>query len=486
MTYPERGECVVIKRKVTENSGDPRSGPENPPTALRPTRRALLAGGLGITALIALPDVLAGSPAYAAQPAAGSSTPAAPHFFLYGTTGPRTRAGVEDRNSPGVGSNLASNVVTGLDLAPVKSADGSTLALVSTSPTGSSRSVTLTLVDTQSGVTTSSRTLALPDASSAASILTKPVFAGPDTVVLLVAVSEPSQPRTIRKTPATGREADTTGYTWTTHHQVAYFDRGKSAFSGPYPLRLGSNPYLALTDAAADSTHLYLWAVQDYSRIRLGRGTAHRSLTTEFFAIPLGSGTPAVVTASRGPWPSGAGARILSTGHVARVLTGRDLELYSPADGSLRTVSLAPMHEVGAAKPGAITLDSLPNGNVLITNSAFGRATVVDPAARFATVAVADYPRVPYPVRGASVSCDGTTLYTLGARDTGGLNAYRLTNGSLTASYSHGETYTGVYQLTGGNLLTLTAGQQTGLSFFTPGLERVATAASDVLVAGVY
>ncbi len=446
----------------------------------------MLAGGLGITALIALPDVLAASPAYAAQSAAGDSASAAPHFFLYGTTGPRTHAAVEDRKAPEAGASSPSNVVTGLDLAPVRSADGGTLALVSTSPTGSARSVTLTLVDTRSGATTSAKTLALPHASSAASILTKPVFAGADTVVLLVAVSEPSQPRTIRKTPASGRETVTTGYTWTTHHQVAYFDRRTSAFSRLHPVRLGSNPYLTLTDAAADSTHLYLWAIQDYSRIRLDKGAARTSLTTEFFAIPLGSGTPAVATASRGPWPSGAGAQILSTGHVARVVAGRDLELYSPADGSLRTVSLAPMHQVAAPKPGSVTLDSLPNGNVLITNSAFGRATVVDPSARFSTVAVADYPRVPYPVRGASVSSDGTTLYTLGARDTGGLNAYKLTNGSLTASYSHGESYTGVYQLAGGNLLTLTAGQQTGLSFFTPQFERVATAATDVLVAGVY
>ena len=478
---------MAIRRHVTEGSRGFRSGPENPLTAPTPTRRAVLAGGLGITALIALPDVLAGSPAYAAQrTAVGGSTPAAPHFFLYGTTGPRTHAGVEDRKSPGTGASSASNVVTGLDLAPVKSADGSTLALVSTSSTGASRSVTLTLVDTQSGATTARKTLALPDASSAASILTRPVFAGPDTVVLLVAVSEPSQPRAVRKTPATGRETVTTGYTWTTRHQVAYFDRGRSTFNGPHPVRLGSNPYLALTDAAADSTHLYLWAVQDYSRVLLGKGAAHTSLTTEFFAIPLGSGTPAAAAASRGPWPSGANARILATGHVARVLAGRDLELYSPADGSLRTVSLAPMHEVGAAKPGAITLDSLPNGNAVITNSALGRATVVDPAAQFATVVVADYPRVPYPVRGASVSADGTTLYTLGARGTGGLNAYRMSDGSLTASYTHGETYTGVYQMAGGNLLTLTAGQQTGLSFFTPGLEPVATAATDVLVAGVY
>jgi len=456
---------------------------------MRPTRRTALVGGLGITALIAFPDLLAGSPASAAVAApagAGGAASAAPHFFLYGTTGPRTRSGVEQRQPPSAAASPASNLVTGLDVAPVKSADGSTLALASTSPTGTSRSVTLALVDTHSGATVSRSTLALPAASAAASILSKPLFAGPDTIVLLIAVSEPSDPRTFRKSPANGPEAVTTGHTWTTHHQVAYFDRRNSAFSGPHPMRLGSRPYLALTDAAADSTHLYLWAIQDYSRIRVGKGAANPPVTTEFFAIPLGSGTPAAATASVGPWPSGAGAQLLATGHVARVIAGRDLEVYSPADGSLRTVALAPMHEVGAAKPGAITLESLPDGNALITNSALGRAMVVDPAARFSTVAAIDYPRVPYPVRGASASSDGTTLYTLGARSTGGLNAYKLSSGALNASYTHGETYTGVYQLAGGNLLTLTAGQQTGLSFFTQRLERVATAATDVLVAGVY
>jgi hypothetical protein len=477
---------VSFKHAITRGSDGARSGAENPLAAPRPSRRAVLAGGLGITALVAFPEVLAGSPAYAAQAAAGGSGSAVPHFFLYGTTGPQTHPGVERREASSAGASQASNVVTGLDVAPVKSADGGTLALVSTSPMGAARSVTLTLVDTQSGTTTSRKTLALPDASPAASILSRPLFAGPNTVVLLIAVSEPSEPRTLRKQPATGPAAVTTSFRWTTRHQVAYFDRVRSTFSRPRSLRLGSNPYLALTDAAADSTHLYLWAIQDYSRIRVGKGAANPSLTTEFFAIPLGSGTPAMATASAGPWPSGVGAQILSSGHIARVIAGRDLEVYSPADGSLRTVSLAPMHEVSAAKPGAITFESLSNGHALITNSAFGRATIVDPTARFATITTIDYPRVPYPVRGASVSSDGTILYTLGARDTGGINGYKLSNGALTTSYSHGETYTGVYQLAGGNLLTLTAGRQTGLSFFTPRLERVATATTDVLVAGVY
>jgi len=477
----------VVVKLFNREGGDGNDGSQGPPSP-HLTRRAALAGGLGITALIAIPDILTGSGAYAAQ--AGSGAPAASaagHFYLYGTTGPTTRSGVEERRSPVDGSSgSATSLITGLDLAPVKSPDGAALALVATSPTGSSRSVTLTLVNTLSGAASSTGTLRLSGASPEASILAKPVFAGAATVALIIAISEPSAPRTMRKTSSAGQEIVSTGYTWTTHHAVAYFDRARSTFAGPFPLSLGATPYLALTDVAADSTHLYLWAIQDYSRIRAVKGAVNPALTTEFFAVPLGSGIPRVATASTGAWPSGAQAQILSTGQVARVLAGRNLEVFSPADGTLRTVAVAPMNQVGAAKPGAITLENLPNGHTLITNSALGRATVVNPSAGFTTVSVIDHPRVPYPVRGAVASGDGKTLYTLGARGTGGLNAYSLADGALTASYSHGETYTGVYQLSSGTLLALTPGTQTGLSFFTPQLDPVATAATPVLVAAVY
>jgi hypothetical protein len=483
---------VVVKLLNTKGS-DNEDGSQRPLPPPRLTRRTALAGGLGITALIAVPDVLSGAPAYAEQaPGSGSlpgTTLPVSHFYLYGTTGPTTRSGVEERRAAVTGSaaGTPANLMTGLDLAPVKSPDGSALALVATSPAGSARTVTLTVVDTATGTASASGTLRIADASPAASILTKPVFAGAGTVALVIAISEPSVPKTLTKVLPDGRETTTAGHTWTTHHAVAYFDRASSGFAGPFPLRLGPNPYLALTDAAADATDLYLWAVQDYSRIRSGKGAANPSLTTEFFAVPLGSGTPRHTAASTGPWPSGAAARILpATGQVARVTAGRDLEVYSPSDGSLRAVPVAPLRQVSAAKPGAVTLENLPDGNTLITNSAFGRATVLNPAAGFATVSVVDHPKVPRPVQGAVVSADGTTLYTLGDRESGGLNAYSLANGALTASYSHGETYTGVYRLSTGTLLALTPGAQTGLSFFTPQLDLLTTAVTPVLVAAVY
>jgi hypothetical protein len=469
------------------------------------SRRVALAGGLGITALIALPDVLLGSTAQAARTAAGASPSAATagatalpaatasqtaepgHFFLYGTTGAGAPSNVQGWQTPtgqDVSAAASANVTTNLNRAPVKSPDNGTLALISTGSTGSVPSVTLTLVDTQSGANVSTSVLKLPGVSATASILATPVFAGQRTVALVLAVSEPSHPRAVHKVSPTGLAVTTTGYTWTTSHVVAYLDRASGSFAGPFTLF--DSPYLALTDAVADAGHLYLWAIKDYTKIRLGKGRANPTVSTEFFAVPLGSGTPRLALPSAGPWPSGATAQVLSTGDVARLIGGRRLEVFSPGRSSLAVKAVVPMTQVSAAKPGATTLDSLANGNVLITNSALGRATVLDPAASYSTVSVVDYPRVPHPVRGATISADGTTLYTLGAASTGGLNAYNIASGSLTATDSHGESYIGVFQLSSGTLLALKPAAQTQLSFFAPHLENIGTASTNILVAAAY
>jgi hypothetical protein len=469
------------------------------------SRRTALAGGLGITALVAVPEILLGSTAYAAQAAGGaaaattgaaaaatgpgaSAASSARHFFLYGTTGANAPSGVQGWQAPaGLGAlDTAPTVVTtNLEAAPVRSPDGSTVALVSKTSAGSASALTLTLVGTGFGAATSSSVLNLPGVSAQASVLATPVFAGTGTVALVLAVSERSDPRAVAKTSPFGGTVTTTGYTWTTSHSVAYLDRAAGTFTGPFPLF--DAPYLALTDLAADSGHLYLWAVRDYTKMALGKGRANPEVTTEFFAVPLGSGTPDLTRVSAGPWPSGAGAQVLANGDVARVVAGRSLEVFAPARGALSLTRIAPMTQVRAAKPGATTFESLPNGTALITNSAFGRATVVDPAAAYSTVSVIDYARVPHPVRGATASADGTTLYTLGKV---GLDAYDIATGSLSACYADSESYAGVFQLGSGTLLavkpTTAPSPQTKLSFFTPSLEPVGSASTSVLVAAVY
>ena len=505
-------------RKAGGAGGGPKGAgaPAAPATQL--SRRTALAGGLGITALVAVPEVLLGSSAYAAQatggaaaataggasgasgataagvatgPGAAAATTAARHFFLYGTTGAGAPTGVQGWQAPaGLGALDATPAVvtTNLEAALVRSPDGSTLALVSKTTAGSASALTLTLVGTGPGAATSSSVLTLPGVSAEASVLATPVFAGARTVALVLAVSERSDPRDVTKTSPFGGAVTTTGYTWTTSHSVAYLDRAAGTFTGPFPLF--DAPYLALTDLAADSGHLYLWAVRDYTKMALGKGRANPVLTTEFFAVPLGSGTPDLARVSAGPWPSGAGALVLANGDVARVVAGRTLEVFAPARGALALTRIAPMNQVSSSKPGAVTFEALPNGTALITNSAFGRATVVDPAAAYSTVSVIDYARVPHPVRGATASADGTTLYTLGAAGVGGLDAYDIATGSLSACYGDSESYAGVFQLGSGTLLAVkpvtAPSPQTRLSFFTPSLEPVGSASTSVLVAAVY
>lgn len=480
---------MAIKSRPRPNGGDAAHQEASDPAAPRFSRRAALIGGLGVTALVALPDILLGSTASAAQlpsgagAAAAAGSPAAPagYFFLYGTTGVTTPAGVEGWRPPaGRGQStmqaapLAAS--TDLDAAPVKSPDGTTIALVSTTAAGSTPTVGLSLLDAGSGARTAGGSVSLPGVSADASVLVTAVFAGTATVALVIAASEPSVPLPSLRPGQT--------LAWTTTHFTAYFDRAAGTFAGPFTLF--DEPYLALTDAAADASHLYLWAVRDYTKNRVAKGGPKSTLTPEFFAIPLGAGAPAHAAASVGPWPSGDRALVLSNGDVARMVAGRGLETFTPASGALTQRRIAALEPLGSAKPGSIMLDSLSGGHALITNSAFGRAAVVDPAAGYAAVSSIDYPKVKYPIRGATASLDGTTLYTLGAAATGGLNAYDIASGRLTASYSHGDAYAGVYQLASGTVLAVKPGVQSELGFFTPQLDNLGGATTSVFVACVY
>lgn len=485
---------MAIKSRPRPHGGDAANDeaadPAQPQAQVQVSRRAALLGGLGVTALVALPDILVGSAASAAPlpsgataAAATGTSPAIPagFFFLYGTTGVTTPAGVEGWRPPatrGQGSLGAAPLVatTSLDAAPVKSPDGSTLALVSTGTAGSTATVALALLDATTGAHTGSGSVTLPGVSTDASVLVTPVFAGTATVALVIAASEPSIPMTILKPGQT--------LTWTTTHFTAYLDRASGAFTGPFPLF--NEPYLALTDAVADADHLYLWAIKDYTKNRVGKHGPKSTLAPEFFAIPLGSGTPAHTAASVGPWPSGDPAKVLSNGDVARLVAGRGLETFTPANGALAQRRISALEPLGSAKPGSVTLDSLPGGDALITNSAFGRAAIVNPAASYGAVSSVDYPKVKYPIRGATASADGKTLFTVGAANTGGLNAYDIATGKLTGSYSHGDAYSGVYQLASGTVLAVKPGVQSTLGFFSPQLEQLGGATTSVFVASVY
>jgi hypothetical protein len=73
----------------------------------------------------------------------------------------------------------------------------------------------------------------------------------------------------------------------------------------------------------------------------------------------------------------------------------------------------------------------------------------------------------------------------LGPAKTAGLAAYDVATGKLIKSFSQGITYTGLYQLASGNLLAIAASNPK-LTYFSPALDRLATANTSLQVAAAF
>jgi hypothetical protein len=485
--------------KTTSNSagsGANSAASDSAAVNLRLSRRAMLAGGVGASVLVALPDVLVAAPARAAVPvpddAAASGTAAPAHFFLYGTSGPTSPPTMQNLRPPASRAAAVpapSTVGTGLAARPARSADGASVAYptVRTGPGGAD--VTLTVVDAASGATQTASTLRLPGVPTDASVLVRPVFAGTGTVALVIAVSLPAGWHTFRKASATGSAVSTPSATWTTHHVLAYLDRATGKYTGPFDL--DDAPALAWTDAVADAENLYLWTMREPAVSVGTKGAPLPAPPVRLLTFPLGSGRARTSARSAGHWPSGGTGLVLSTGEVARVADGRDLEVYSPGStAATRRVTFAEL-QVETAKPGATNVHPRPDGTLVITNAAFGRAVVVDPAAGFRTVSALEFERPRIALGGpdakTALSSDGSVLYTLGSMAVGGLSAYDLSSGKLVATYGDGSHYAGVYQLPSGSVLGV-VGEPTGsrLGFFTADLSLLGVSSTDMFVAEVF
>lgn len=460
------------------------------PGALRISRRSVLAGSAGTAALIASPDLFSAL----REPAAASAGSIRSAFFLYGVTGAADPAGATVRAARPPALRHPARVslrpvATRLAGLPAQSADRSALALITTEERSDGAAVTLTLVDMLSGTAESGGTLELPDLPPATSLLVTPVFSADfATVALVLSITVPTSMRNVSKiNPHTGRAMTVPTATWTSHHALAYFDRGTASFTGPY--HLSDAPSLALVSAAADARHLYLWTVKEAAAVRSRNGHPWQDPVPRFSSYPLGSGTARFCVPAPGPWPTGGEpVAMLATGHIARLVNGRQVLLYSPRSGEGRQIRLAAL-DVPSTKPGAVTLAPRPDGTVFINNPAIGRAVIADPAGSFRETAVISYPRPAGPFGGpcgkAALSQDGRMVYVLGPAGAGGLSAYDIRTGVLAASYSHGEHYTGVYQLASSVLLAVSP-TRPQLVFFTPSLMPIGTADTDVRVAAVF
>ncbi len=364
------------------------------------------------------------------------------------------------------------------------SPDRSTLALVTVDEAESAASVTLSLIDTASFAIAAQGSLRLAGLPARTNILPTAVFApGTSVVALVLAITSPSNWRTIVKKDATRGTRSLPAATWRSHHELAYFDRRTGEFAGPFSL--GDAPSLALSTIAANGRDLFLWTTEEPQPSDAGKGRP--APVSRLSVYPLRGGSARLSVPSPGPWPSGEPVITLPDGDIARLVEGRDMQVWSAA-GHLTSIRIAAIEEV-FAKAAAVTMTPRPDGTLLLSKPGIGRAVVVDPVHSFRVRSQVDFP-VPAlayggPASKAVLSPAGDVLYVLGARAVGGLAAYDVATGTLRASYSHGHHYCGLYQLSSGSLLAVGT-DSPRVSFFSSSLRPLGSMDTTLFVADVF
>jgi hypothetical protein len=452
-------------------------------------RRELLAGGIGAGALIALPDFWRTDSRGARSTVSGNS--AGRHVFLYGvlqsgsspggsvaaTVSPTSRSGSLPAAVP-VASNLAT--------APVLSPDQATVALVTVASVSGGAQVTLTLVGTASAGVAKQGSIAITGIPEGTNILATPVFAaGSTTIALVLAITEPTGQRQISKRdPRTDRVVIRSATTWKTHHALAYFDAGTGTFTGPF--HLADQPSLALSTAVATADDLFLWTTREPQPRTSPRPQAPPLPQLNIY--PLGSAKPRLSVPAPAPWPGGEPVVPLPGGDVARLVNGRQLQVCSARTGDVTQLTVGPLNII-RAKPSAVTMQARPDGTVFLTKPGIGRAVVLDPAESFRVKADVSFP-VPASPLGAPwskavLSASGDTLFVVGGAKAGGIAAYDVATGALTASYSQGHQHSGLYQMPTGTLLAV-GPVNPRLAFFSPALTPLGIADTNLHVSAVF
>jgi hypothetical protein len=466
------------------HAGDPRR------LAALPSRRKVLAGGIGAGVILALPVLGA-----EAMTGSGSATSTDPWYaFLYGTpeSSPYPGGSFEAAQSPASASSSASTpfqLASKLAATPVVSPDQTTVALVTAGSGSAGATVTMSLVGKTTAATSKQGTLTLAGVPADASILATPVFApGTTTVALVLAITIPESGGTLRKTdPRSGSVTTTTATTWKSHHALAYFDSSTGTFTGPFDL--SDEPALALTTVAANGTSLFVWTTPEPQAADYSKANPAAAPLSTVSAYPLGSGQSSFSAPSLAPWPGGEPVVTLASGDVARLVYGRDLQVCSAQTGDITTQTLAPLN-VARPKPSAVTMQARSDGTLFITKPGIGTAIVVDPANSFSVTSQVNFP-VPLapgsaPWSKAVLSSSGDTLYVLGGASSGGVSAYDMSTGSLTASYAQGgQNYGGLSVLPNGNLLAV-GPTHPRLTFFSPALSLLGTADTSLQIAAVF
>jgi hypothetical protein len=374
-----------------------------------------------------------------------------------------------------------------LAAAPVSSPDQTITALATVDMVDDGAKITLALLDATSAAVDRQASVIVTGVPSDANVLVTPVFApGSAIVSLVLAITKPAGKRAVRKVDQrTGSQTTWWATTWRSHHALAYFDQRSGAITGPF--HLPDEPSLALSTAAANSSDLLLWTTRepqpdDPAEIRAQASQPRLSV------FPLGSGTPRLSRPAPAPWPGGEPVATLSTGHVARLVRGRDVQVCSARTGEVTELGIAAFGSA-SAKPSAVTMQARPDGTVFMTKPGAGVAVIADPADSFRTTARIRFP-VPASPLGAPwskavLSPAGETVYVLGPAVAGGLCAYDVGSGKMSASYGDGRQYDGLYQLPSGTLLAVRP-ENPRLAFFSSGLSPLGTADTNLYVSAVF
>lgn len=450
----------------------------------RMSRRTLLKSSLGAAVLVAAPEVLLPKSGRAATAAL---TGAPPHFFLYGILdptsdrGPSIQAGRPD--APGPPAPVAAELVS----PPVRSPDGTRLALVTLGDRGGVAAVTVSVADTATAAIVASRTLTLPDLPDALIIANATFAADSALVAVVLSVTTPTNRRMVPKLdPLTGTMRMVESVTWVSRHVLAYFDSGTRSFTGPFDL--ADAPSLAHVNVAANGRDLFLWTLTEPAAVMGTKENPRPEPVPQLTVFPLGSGKPRLKIDASPVWPvNDEPMAILRNGAVARLVYGRDVETYAPDTGRHTTVTIAPLAQ-DMERPARTTMQSLPDGLVFLANPGLGVATIVDPARGFAAVSTVKSAPGAAPAGGpqskAVLSADAKTVYAVGTAAGPGLSAYDVATGRLHAAATARD-YTAVYALPSGRLLAI-ASDNPRLSFFDSSLRQLGTQDTNLNVVEVY
>jgi hypothetical protein len=454
-----------------------------------PSRREVLAGGIGAGALLALPDLSSGVSSGARPVVSGHA--AARYAFVYGTPDldevPSGSLVAAMYPPPRAASTRAVPVATKLAAAPVSSPDQAVTALATVDMVHGGARITLTLLDATGATVAKQGSVTVTGVPADAHVLVTPVFAhGSAIISLVLAITVPVGKHLVRKGhPETGHPVPRLATTWRSHHALAYFDQRSGALTGPF--HLSDEPSLALSTAAANGSDLLLWTTREPQPDDPAAIRAQASLS-RLSVFPLGSGKARLSTSAPAPWPGGEPVVTLPAGDVARLVRGRHVQVCSARTGEVTELAIPALRE-GRAKPSAVTMQARPDGTVFITKPGAGVAVLADAADSFRTKTHIQFP-VPASPLGAPwskavLSPSGETVYVLGPAATGGLCAYHVGSGKLAGSYSEGRQYHGLYQLPSGALLA-TRPENPRLAFFSADLSPLGTADTNLHVSAIY